>query len=199
MHTIIGLHRRAVDAVRPLVAAVTPADLDRPTPCADWDLRALLAHMIGQDHGFAAAVRADVTAEAFAPRAPSPAAHARSADLVVTAFAAAPDRQVLLPELAGRRFPLPVVIGFHLVDTLVHGWDVAASLGTGIDYPADLVTAALRQAEHIPDGPTRTAPGAPFAPALPTAADAPDWHRTLTLLGRDPHWTARSAENALPQ
>jgi uncharacterized protein (TIGR03086 family) len=190
MHNIRDLHIRAIDAVRPIVTRVRPADLDRPTPCAGWDLHALLAHMTGQDRGFAAAVLADVPEEAFAPREPTTDAWTAGAAVVVAAFAAAdPDRPVLLPEFAGRRFPLHVVIGFHLLDTLVHGWDVAATLGIDVTYDEDLRAAAHIQAELVPTGAVRAAPGAPFAPVLPSADEATGWAHTLTLLGRDPRWT----------
>jgi uncharacterized protein (TIGR03086 family) len=190
MQNIRDLHRRSLDAVRPIVDRVRPADLDRPTPCAGWDLRALLAHMTGQDRGFAAAALADVSAEAFAPR--EPATWEAGAAVVLAAFAAAdPDRPVLLPEFAGRRFPLHVVIGFHLLDTLVHGWDVAATLGIDVTYDEDLCAAAHTQAQLVPTGATRTAPGAPFAPVLPTSATG--WDHTLALLGRDPRWGLRDA------
>ncbi|CCH28554.1 TIGR03086 family metal-binding protein [Actinosynnema sp. NPDC047251] len=191
MQTILELHRRSLAAIQPIVAGVRPTDLHRPTPCAGWDLTALLAHMIGQDHGFAAAVLADVGEEAFAPREPSTSAHEAGLAVVAAAFAAAdPDRRVLLAEFEGRRFPLRNVIGFHLIDTLVHGWDVAVAVGGKLDYDDDLVAAALEQAELVPDGPMRTAPGAAFAPVLPIAADSTGWNRTLALLGRDPDWTA---------
>jgi uncharacterized protein (TIGR03086 family) len=196
MQSIRDLHRRSLDAIRPIIARVRPADLDCPTPCADWDLRALLAHMIGQDHGFAAAVLADVSADAFAPREPSIAAHEAGAAVVVAAFATAdPTRPVLLAEFEGRRFPLRSVIGFHLLDTLAHGWDVASSLGIEVDYDDDLLTAVQAQAELVPDGPARTAPDAAFAPTLPIAAESTEWARTLALLGRDPHWTGQYTPN----
>ena len=51
-------HRRALDLSAAMVARVGPGDLIRPTPCADWLLGTLLAHMIGQNLGFAAAVDA---------------------------------------------------------------------------------------------------------------------------------------------
>ena len=61
MHTITEdlrpLHAAAVRATVDLVARATPADLGKPTPCAGWDLAALLAHMTAQHHGFAAAAR----------------------------------------------------------------------------------------------------------------------------------------------
>lgn len=188
MQTITALHRRATDAVLSVVSRVREDDLDRPTPCVGWDLRTLLAHMVGQDRGFAAAALADVSAEAFEPGEVE--AHAAAAEVVVAAFAAAPpDREVLLPEF-GARFPLRTVVGFHLVDTLVHGWDVAVSLGGNVWYDDDLVAAVLELAEAIPGGDLRTAPGAPFGPIRDEARSATGWARTLALLGRDPRWTA---------
>jgi uncharacterized protein (TIGR03086 family) len=202
MENILELHRRAVAGIRPVVDRVSPAHLDCPTPCAGWDLRALLEHMTGQDHGFAAAVRAartggEVDVAAFAPRplGPTPAATvATGLDEVVAAFADGPESPVLLPEF-GARLPLPIVAGMHLVDTLVHGWDVAAALGAQADYTAQLdsevVAAALAMAEQVPDDEGRETPGAPFGHALPEPPDADLWTRTLTLLGRDPAWQPR--------
>ena len=51
---ITELDARAVRATVALVNQITPADLDRPTPCGPWNLGELLAHMIAQHHGFAA-------------------------------------------------------------------------------------------------------------------------------------------------
>ncbi|GAB3441777.1 TIGR03086 family metal-binding protein [Actinophytocola sediminis] len=194
MQNIRDLHRHALDTIRPIVARVRPVDLDRQTPCAGWDLRALLAHMIGQDHGFAAAVLADVPAGAFAPRAPSIDARDAGVAVVAASFAAAdPDRPVLLAEFGDRRFPLHTVIGFHLLDTLVHGWDVAASLGIDVTYDEELVLAARAQAELVPAGAARATPDAPFAAVLPVAEESTGWARVLALLGRDSNWTGQDA------
>jgi uncharacterized protein (TIGR03086 family) len=204
VENIIELHRRSVAGLRPLVDRVTPADLERPTPCTGWDLRALLEHMAGQDRGFAAAVRAarggdDVDVSAFAPHplGPSPAATiADGLDEVLAAFAAGADGPVLLPEF-DRRVPLPILVQMHLIDTLVHGWDVAATLGVQADYGSgldvDVVAAALAMSEQIPDDEYRDTPGATFAHALPAPAGADPWTRVLTLLGRDPAWTCEPA------
>ena len=70
-------------------------DLSRPTPCEGWDVSALLGHMIGQNTGFAAAVRdGDADVAAFAP-APVElgtlvAVWASSVDRLREAFEAAP-------------------------------------------------------------------------------------------------------------
>jgi uncharacterized protein (TIGR03086 family) len=194
---IIDQHGRAVAAVAPVLTRVRPVDLELPTPCTGWDLRALLEHMTGQDHGFAAAVRAgtetDIDVDQFAPRSlgadPAAAATASSA-AAGTAFADAsadPSRTVWLAEFQ-HRLPLAQVAGFHLIDTLVHGWDVAVTLGLAVDYDDDLVAAGLTVAENVPTGAFREQPESPFAPALAATGSDP-WERTLTLLGRDPHWT----------
>ncbi|GAA5128851.1 TIGR03086 family metal-binding protein [Pseudonocardia adelaidensis] len=202
MDNIVELHRRAVAGIRPVLARVTPADLGRPTPCAAWDLRALLEHMTGQDRGFAAAVRAaragdEVGVSAFEPHplGPSPTTTlVAGLDEVVAAFAAGADGPVLLAEF-DRRLPLEVVAQMHLIDTLVHGWDVAATLGVQDGYVAELdaevVGAALAMCEQIPDDVSRETIGASFAPSLPAPADADPWTRVLTLLGRDPAWQPR--------
>jgi uncharacterized protein (TIGR03086 family) len=202
---IIDQHRRATAAAATALARVRPIDLGLPTPCTGWDLQALLEHMTGQDHGFAAAVRAgstaDVDASAFAPRplGSDPArTYAATADDLVAAFAEVaidPARTAWLPEF-GRRFPLEQVAGFHLVDTLVHGWDVAVALGIAVDYDDDLVAAGLEQAERVPDGAFREQPRAAFAPALAGAGASDPWERTLALLGRDPMWSPHRAGGA---
>src|SRR5580704_4502721 len=41
------LHHRAMDQTGTIVAAVTPDQLTLPTPCDDYDVRALLSHIVG--------------------------------------------------------------------------------------------------------------------------------------------------------
>ncbi len=67
------LHRRALDVAGPVLARVRPDDLTRSTPCTGWDLHTLLAHVLGQNHGFADAVESpDAPVAAFAHRPPDP-------------------------------------------------------------------------------------------------------------------------------
>jgi uncharacterized protein (TIGR03086 family) len=83
-----------------------------------------------------------------------------------------------------------VAIGFHLVDYVVHGWDVAASVGLGFELPDDVLRAALPIARSVPGGESRTVPGAAFAPGRPVPAGAEPLAEILALLGRGP-FTAR--------
>ena len=54
-------------------------------------------------------------------------------------------------------------MGFHFVDYVVHGWDVAATLGVPFELPADVVAAVLPLALGVPDGDFREPTGSPFA------------------------------------
>jgi uncharacterized protein (TIGR03086 family) len=180
------LHRLALDDADALVGRVGPDDLARPTPCAGWDVAALLAHMIGQHHGFAAAVR-DGTAPftAYAPRPFTPAAWTGSVRTLRDAFAAADlGGTAVLVEIARDALPLHRVVGAQLLDTAVHAWDLARGLGLQYVPAADLAAAVAAVAVAVPDDERRHRPGAAFAPSLP-AGDT-DWERALARLGRDP-------------
>lgn len=194
--TMIEMHRRALDDTTALIDKIGPADLGRDTPCAGWDLAALLAHMIGQNHGFADGIEAGpdgIAAAAFEPRpvGPDPAHDWRaSAERLAAALAGAPaDVTVALPEIApGQWFPLPVVTAMQLVDTLVHAWDVARALGLDYRPDDDLVQANLDVALQVPDGPERLTPSAAFAPGVTPPDPADGWTRALALFGRAPGW-----------
>jgi uncharacterized protein (TIGR03086 family) len=195
MFITLSQHARLSEAVRSLVQQVSPGDLDRPTPCAQWHVKALLEHMLGQDEGFIAALGNDVGVDAFAPRPLGAApgeAYATTSVAVTAAFGAShADRELLLPEIGpDARFPVHLAVDFHGLDVAVHGWDLAVSLGKEIDYAEDLIEATLAVARLVPDGCERTQPGALFGPVVRAgnADDVSSWHRVLTLVGRDPRW-----------
>jgi uncharacterized protein (TIGR03086 family) len=197
---ILDLDRRALAAAGDQVARVSADQLGGPTPCLDWTLRDLVAHMVAHNHGFAAAARGEpVPAEVWDGRPvgddPCPA-YAESAKAASDAFAApgALDRQIELPGLGA--FPLRIAIGFHFVDYLIHGWDVARAVGAASDPDGELTATALKFASRWPDSPESRGPGAPFGPKVEVPAGAPPFDRLLGLLGRPPDWTAAPASTA---
>ncbi len=184
-----------------LVSLVTADDMTLATPCVGWNLADLLAHMTVQHRGFAAAARGDGNDEAVwqidsvaAAVAADPAgAYAEAAAEVLDAFVGADvlDGEFALPEFGpGAMFPAAMAIGFHYVDYVVHGWDVARTLGQSFELPSDVVAAALPLALVVPDGDFRTMDNAPFGPAIPSTDPAGDLDRILAYLGRSPQWRA---------
>jgi uncharacterized protein (TIGR03086 family) len=203
---IVGLDARAVRASVQVVSQASAADLARPTPCPDWTLAELLGHMTAQHNGFAAAAAGDgaelVHWQTGAPVADPVGEYAAAAERVITAFAAAGvlAREFVLPEISPKlRFPAAEAIGFHFVDYVAHGWDVARALGLAYELEPDVLAAALPVAQAVPDGERRRRPGAAFAPRVAAASDGP-LDQIVALLGRRPAWprlclpsTARSA------
>jgi uncharacterized protein (TIGR03086 family) len=196
---MLDLHRQAMRHSVAVVQRIGDDQWALPTPCSRWNLRQLVEHMILENRGFAAAAGGETsdrtvwTQRSFDADLRSD--YTRSADLVVTAFGAdgVLDRPFWLPRIndqmtfAGRR-----AVSFHLLDYVVHTWDVAAASGQPVDLADDLVAAALDVAHReVPDGPRRHRPDASFAPPIPTPDDAPAFDRLLAVLGRSPHWPDR--------
>jgi uncharacterized protein (TIGR03086 family) len=189
------LHRRALRTAQDIVRKVDADGLGLPTPCAGWDLGRLLAHMTGQNHGFAASARgesADLGIWADRSVGADPAGvFDASADDVVAAFAeeGVLERRFWLPEIRdGATFPASLAIGFHFVDSVVHGWDVARSIGVEAEFDADVLEAVLPIAETVPGGAARLADGAAFRPAVPAGDAAGLLDRVVAVLGRSPEW-----------
>jgi uncharacterized protein (TIGR03086 family) len=193
---LLPFHRSAVLASVDVVDTVRLEDLNLPTPCAGWNLLDLLAHMTVQHRGFAAAARGSgedpdlwdpktVTASVTADPAGT---YAEAAHDVLDAFAAdgVAGAEFALPDLGpGARVPGAMAMGFHFVDYVVHGWDVAAALGVPYELSTDVVAAVLPLALAVPDGDFREQTGSPFARAVEPLHRG-DLERILTHLGRRP-------------
>lgn len=192
MNDLVALDRTAVQESLRILRAARETDWQRPSPCTGWTLRDLVAHMTAQHHGFAAAARGSGADRTYwiAPelgRDPFKV-YDESVRHVLAAFAeeGVLERGFTLPEIGGT-FTGRTAVGFHLLDYVVHSWDVATTIGVGIgiDLPRPVVEAALDIARKVPKDPERRGPGAAFAPALPTPEDASPIEEMLALLGRD--------------
>lgn len=198
---LVEFDRRVNDASLVVVPKIDRADLDRPTPCAEWTLRDLLAHMTAQHHGFAAAARGEgANEEAWRVRAigdDAVAAYVRSVADVTDAFAQVTEKsEFVVPEFRPEPFPPVQAIGFHLVDGIAHGWDVARALDTPFGLDEDVLDAGWQIASSVPDGDFRLQPGSPFGPAVPVTGEAALLDRILGALGRSPDWSPPLATSA---
>ncbi|MDH6291083.1 TIGR03086 family metal-binding protein [Rhodococcus sp. NM-2] len=185
---------RAVQSSVEFVSQVTRDDLQRATPCAQWTLGELLAHMTVQHLGFAAAAAGggpDPSNWQPHTSADPVGAYRSAAHTVIEAFTrdGVGERQFWLPEISTEfPFPASTAVGFHFLDYVVHSWDVARSLGLDFAPESGMVAAVLPIARLVPDGADRMREGAAFAPGLPTDPDSADFDTVLSLLGRSPHW-----------
>lgn len=183
---LLDLDRKTLDVTRAYVARTRPDQLGMPTPCADWDVRALLNHILGNNDLYAAG--ASGQAIDWDERArdrvgdDALAAYDRSAAAVSAAFAAAdPTTDISFPFGV---IPAQQAVAVHFVDILVHGWDLAVATGQDPALPDDLAEAALAVVALYPP----EVWGTPqfFADKVESAPDEPSYVRLVKLVGRAP-------------
>lgn len=181
---------RAVDQAERLVAAVTTADLDRPTPCTDWAVRQLLGHLVAVERRIAhiagggqplevTSLVTDVDDAGWVD-----AWHtSRRALADALADDAVLERTFAHP--AGD-FPARRAIFAYVNEITVHGWDLARALGRPDDLDDSLAEASLGPILQFLPAEPRGGP-VPFGPVIDVPADAPAYDRLVGWMGRDPH------------
>ncbi|KAA0019394.1 hypothetical protein [Antrihabitans cavernicola] len=89
------------------------------------------------------------------------------------------------------------VVGIHLVDMIVHRWDLAAATGRTLVVPESLLEVALPIARVITlPGSPLNGPGGVYNPPLPDEQEQAPMEALLRLLGRDPRWAATQLVSA---
>jgi uncharacterized protein (TIGR03086 family) len=176
---------RALQSTLAILAKVEPDQLDAPTPCASWDVRALINHFVGTARWWAGTVTgAGDVAEADYAAGDFVAAYQESIELVIAAFEAdgVLGRTVRLPF---GEFPGAVVVGMAALDQFVHGWDLARAIGQHTDLDPALAAELLSQARLTITDALRGPDGqAPFGPARDAPAGASQADQLAAFLGR---------------
>ena len=131
-----------------VVAGLQPSDLDRPTPCQQFDVAGVLGHMVGGATMFAAAYRGEPAPTVEIDEPLQQIGPALEGLMAAIHAPGALDRTVAAPfgEVPGDQFARFVVL-----DGLVHGWDLATATGQSYDPPAELVAAAEQFARGAVD------------------------------------------------
>ncbi len=171
-----------------LIAGIGAHQWSTPTPCTDWNVRAVVDHLVSGNLNFAALVR-DEPRPDHGPEqlADDPVAAYRSAAATMHAAFAEPGVLERVYQAPIGSAPGSVLAHLRITELLVHGWDLARATGQPPELPADIAEGelALWRAQ-FEGGPG--AKGLPFAPARPVADEAPAIDRLAAFLGRDPRW-----------
>jgi uncharacterized protein (TIGR03086 family) len=184
----VGLLERAIGYAMGSVAAVTPRSLSHPTPCADWDLRALLHHV---NDSLAALYEAADTGRI----GPDPAADdgdGLAADLAATfrdrarrllgAWTSA-GRHHRVIDIVDRPLLANLVAGAGAIELAVHGWDISRACGQRRPIPPALAGELLTICPLLVTQATRH-PQFAAPVAVSPLASASD--RLVAFLGRRP-------------
>jgi uncharacterized protein (TIGR03086 family) len=185
------LLRRARDSTGTVLAAVRPADVGRPTPCASWTVRDVINHIHGSA-AFYAELAEDGQVAGRDEEDPDFTAgdfygtFSRHADRLVAAFNApgAMERTMKMPIGA---VPGSVCVWMAAGDIFTHGWDLAKATGQPTDLEPELAEALLARARQIlPDSMRGPDGQAPFGPRVELADSAPPADRLAAFQGRHP-------------
>lgn len=176
-----------LDTLGGLIAGTTPEQLALPTPCAKWQVRDLINHVVGGGHLFAAAFRGE-TVDIDGPMPdllgddPQTAWKGAIADFDAAVKApGAMERTVPLPF---GQLPAPVALDVAALDLTTHCWDLAQATGQRFAPSDALVEEAAAAARMLISPEARD--GDTFAAEVPVAADAPALDRLVAFLGRQP-------------
>jgi uncharacterized protein (TIGR03086 family) len=182
----------AADAMAAVARSITDDQLANKTPCTEYDVRALVNHLLFWGPSLAGAGRKEYI--------PQPAAAESDVALAAGDWRGrllalldditsswAPPRAWEGETRMGTPHALPaLVMGDMIVGELaVHGWDLTVATGQRLALPADLLA-------HLHDtmsaGVAQGREMGLYGPEVAVPADAPALDRILGLTGRDPAW-----------
>jgi uncharacterized protein (TIGR03086 family) len=175
---------RARDHALPVIANITDDDLTKPTPCSDYDVRALLDHLLHvvvEFQKLAAKQDADFS---HTPSYPDwqDQFPAETAKLVEAWGQPGADEGVS----GAMQLPASVVGAMVLLDLTVHVWDLARATGQSYATDPEIISALDALVEQM--GPTAREMKVFGDPVDVTTGD--ELEALLARTGRDPRWSA---------
>jgi uncharacterized protein (TIGR03086 family) len=176
-----------------VISEVPPEVLDGPTPCTEFDVRALVGHLLAVLRGIttvaagghATSVTPVITDVPDADLARTAADDARRL-AEVWADDAVLDREVVLPfgTMPGR-----AAAAAYTQELTVHAWDLAIAVGRPDLLDDSLAEAMVPVVRRFLPAEMRGG-HVPFGPVVEVSEDAPPYARLVGWLGRDPGWAS---------
>jgi len=178
-------YESAIAEFRQVMTAVTPDQVDAPTPCASFNVAQLIDHTIDTQRMVVEALQGESFGGSGAEVDPGDQAasyHRAAADAVAELHRdGALEKIVTLPfgTFSGEK-----LMRLAALDTFQHAWDLAAATGqeTGLDarLADSLMEVAVAHMAHAPRGDEP----APYGPEQTAPEGAPAADRLAAFLGR---------------
>lgn len=180
----------AAESLIAVVHGVKPDQLDAPTPCTAYDVRALVNHLLFWGPSLEAAGRKEDL--------PPPAAAEPDVDLTQGDWAAELVAQLERTATAWSlpaawqgsttvggppETPAATIGGMLLTELVVHGWDLAQATRQEGSWDAAVLEYVHRELEATASFGRELGL---YGPEVPVSPDAPRLHRILGLSGRQP-------------
>ncbi len=186
------LLKEAAEKTKKVMSGVKASQFSDPTPCKDFDVKALANHMAGLAMG---SERAAKKLDRIAPPDPMPdmigdnpgAAYAPLADAAVAAWSSsgAFDGET---QFGPGPMPAQVAGAITLMEIAVHGWDLAAATGQTYSMSPDLAVEVQQTVQQLASPESRE--NGVFGPEISVDASSSVQDQLLGLSGRDPEWSA---------
>lgn len=182
---LLNVLSQTFDHTTKIVAGVRADQLGNPTPCRDWEVRALLAHTIGvvMNMGRGASGGELLDSVNAVPLADDYGAQFRTeADRTLAAWIAhGPEGEV---DIGAGLMPVSAGLRINVLDTATHAWDIARATGQAPNLPDALATTVLAVSQGVVSNELRTFAG--FEPAVPVPDNASPTDQLVAFLGRRP-------------
>jgi uncharacterized protein (TIGR03086 family) len=189
MIEVIELYRRASDEFLARVREIQPDDWTRQTPCADWDVRILVHHVV-EEQRWVPPLLAGATIDEVGDTLSGDLLGADAGGSAQLAAAEA-EASVQRDRPPGGKVHLSYgdedpdeYVRQLVADHLVHGWDLAVAIGADTKFDRDLVHEVAAWFTDRED--VYRASGAIASRPPEVSADPQD--QLLLAFGRDPRW-----------
>ena len=166
-------------------------DWQRPTPCSEWDVRALVNHVVGANVRYQLLLSGAPAEQVEATRTvdhlgdDALASFVATADGVVACFHENGVLERIAHHATGDRTGREL-LSMRILEATIHGWDLARAIGADETLDEDVVAFLLAYTADLDLGPQQRA----FGPAdadVPRNASPQD--QLLHRLGRHPNIT----------
>lgn len=185
---LLDAHAQAIDVFDRAMHKVGLTDWDSPTPCADWTVRDLVNHIVGEQL-WVPDILAERTVAEVGDKFDGDQLHDdplyawQEASSTARAAWLQPGAVERTVHLSYGDVPAEEYGWQMTTDLAVHGWDLATALGADAGISDELASTLLAYIE--PQIGAWSGSGM-FADPVPVPADAPAPTRLIALLGRQP-------------
>jgi uncharacterized protein (TIGR03086 family) len=174
-----------------IVSGVQLSQLGSPTPCPDFDIAALVDHLVGAGWRAAALGRGESpTAAEFPHVALRDAADElrRAGKDAESAWADESRLRATIDMPWGETYTGEFLVDMYLAELTAHAWDLAAATDQLDRLDPDLTNDALEGARSMlkPEYRDLMGKGSPFGAEVEPPAGATEWDRLAAFMGRDP-------------
>ena len=174
-----------------VVSGVATESLGDPTPCAGYDVAALIDHLVEAGRRAAALGWGEAPppgdASPHVELTEAPAQLRRTAEEATAAWSDDGRLAARVTMPWGETYAVATLVDMYVVELATHAWDLAQATGQLGRLDPALAAPALEGARAMirPEWRNLVTPGSPYGTELPAPSDADDWERLAAFMGRD--------------